>query len=159
MSEYKETKDVKGKEINRVGHFMNWSNNKVIDVSGGKDEEGRPVIVWKKHNGNNQKWRVVYVDEHEGHQKEGLNTEFNMHCSRPFYLRSRMPMKRIAEAHGNSNVWLRRWRKNTNAQMWYFDCKDKTIHNNHWKNYALEIQSNGGSTNVRMTPGINSRWW
>jgi hypothetical protein len=42
--------------------FINVHNEKALDVSGGKDEEGRSVIVWKKHNGNNQKWTIVYLD-------------------------------------------------------------------------------------------------
>lgn len=50
-----------------------------------------------------------------------------MHCDRPFYLRSRLPMKRVAECHGANNVWLRRWRKNVTAQQYFFNCTDKTI--------------------------------
>jgi hypothetical protein len=82
-----------------------------------------------------------------------------MICNKPFYLRSRLPMKRVAECHGANNLWLRRWRKNTTAQQFFFNCEDKTIRSNQWKNYAMEIQSNGGSKNVRFTASINSRWW
>jgi hypothetical protein len=65
--------------------------------------------------------------------------DFGFVCDRPFYLRSRLPMKRVAEMHGNSNVWLKRWRKNAKPQQWRFDCKSKMVLNMHWKNYALEI--------------------
>jgi transposase-like protein len=85
--------------------------------------------------------------------------DFGFHCNRPFYFRSRMPIRRVAEAHGANNIWLRRWRKNTTAQQFFFDCSSKTIRSQHWKNYALEIQSNGGNSNLRMTSGITSRWW
>jgi hypothetical protein len=34
-------------------YFMNWSNNKVIDVSGAKDVEGQAVIVHAKNGGKN----------------------------------------------------------------------------------------------------------
>jgi hypothetical protein len=68
-------------------------------------------------------------------------------------------MKRVCEAIGANNVTIRRWRKNTAAQTWFFDPVSKTIRSNHWKNYALEIQGNGGSSNVRVTSGITSRWW
>jgi hypothetical protein len=88
-----------------------------------------------------------------------MNKDFGMVCNRPFYLRSRLPMKRVAECHGANNIWLRRWRKNTAAQQFFFDCTSKTIRSQQWKNYAMEIQSNGGSSNLRMTSGINSRWW
>jgi hypothetical protein len=39
-----------------------------------------------------------------------------MECNRPFYLRSRLPMKRVAEAIGANNVALKRWRKNVTGQ-------------------------------------------
>jgi hypothetical protein len=96
--------------------FINLSNNKVLDVSGGRDAEGQAVIVWGRHGKPNQKWRVLYVDQAKPTQTKGLNEDFGMHCNRPFYLRSRMPMKRVAECHGANNIWLRRWRKNTPAQ-------------------------------------------
>jgi len=53
---------------------------------------------------------------------------------------------------------LKRWRNNARAQQWYFDGVSKTIKNNNWKSHSLDIQSNGGSTNVRCTT-TNSRWW
>jgi hypothetical protein len=85
--------------------------------------------------------------------------DFGFHVNRPFYFRSRLPMKRVAECHGANNIDLRRWRKGAHGQQFYFDGVSKTIRSNHWKNYAMEIQGNGGSTNIRMTSGINSRWW
>jgi hypothetical protein len=69
-----------------------------------------------------------------------------------------MPMRRIAECHGANNVWLKRWRKNVAAQQWFFDEVSKTIKNNYWKSHSLDIQGNGGSTNIRCTT-TNSRWW
>jgi hypothetical protein len=68
-------------------------------------------------------------------------------------------MQRVAECVGANNIVLKRWRKNTAPQQYFFDCTSKTIRSQHWKNYAMEIQSNGGSSNLRMTSGINSRWW
>jgi hypothetical protein len=68
-------------------------------------------------------------------------------------------MKRVAECHGANNIDLRRWRKGVAKQQFFFEPVSKTIRSNHWKNYAMEIQSNGGSSNLRMTSGINSRWW
>jgi hypothetical protein len=84
---------------------------------------------------------------------------FGFKCNETFYLRSRMPMKRVVEMHGNANVWLKRWRKNAKAQTWMFDCTSKTLRNGNWKNYIMEIQSNGKSSNLRTTTTINSRWW
>jgi hypothetical protein len=77
----------------------------------------------------------------------------------PFFIQSRLPMKRVAECIGANNMILRRYVKGRKAQKFYFNEKDKTIRSQQWKNYALEIQSNGGSSNLRFTSGINSRWW
>jgi hypothetical protein len=90
---------------------------------------------------------------------KGLYKEFGLHVNRPFYLVSRLPMKRVAECVGASNVVIKRYVKNRAAQQWFFNPVKKTIHSNHWKNYIMEIQSNGGSSNLRMTSSINSRWW
>jgi len=67
-------------------------------------------------------------------------------------------MKRIIECIGANNVTLKRWRNNVRQQQWYFDNVSKTIKNNYWKSHSLDIQSNGGSTNIRCTT-TNSRWW
>jgi hypothetical protein len=144
------------------GFLVNPTNNKVLDVTGSKDEEGQAVGVYNK-NGNqnknaNQRWKIVYLDKAGAIRTKGFNKEFGFHINRPFYLRSRLPFKRIAECHGANNVWLKRWRKNVAAQQWYFDEVSKTLKNNYWKSHSLDIQSNGGSYNVRCTT-TNSRWW
>jgi hypothetical protein len=96
--------------------FINWSNSKVLDVKGGKDEEGQAVGVWGNNKGTHQQWTVLYVDKAGKTETKGLNEEFGFHINRPFYIRSRLPMQRIAECHGANNVWLKRWRKNVAAQ-------------------------------------------
>ena len=103
-------------------------------------------------------WQVLYVDKAAKLETKGLNEEFGFHINRPFYIRSRLPFQRVIECHGANNVWLKRWRRNVRAQQWYFDEVSKTIKNNNWKSHSLDIQSNGGSTNVRCTT-TNSRWW
>jgi hypothetical protein len=143
------------------GRFVNFrDNNKVLDVKGGKDEEGNAVGVWSNNGGTHQKWRVLYLDKAGKLETKGLNEEFGFHINRPFYLVSQLPFNRVAEMHGNTNVWLKRWRNNVAQQQWWFDEKTKTVRNNYgpWKGYALEIQGNGGSNNLRAA-GINSRWW
>jgi len=71
------------------------SNKKCLDVHGGKDEEGRNVIMWNRHNGANQRWKVVYVDKAAPIPKEGFNKDFGFYVNRPFYIVSRLPMKRV----------------------------------------------------------------
>jgi hypothetical protein len=89
-------------------NFVNMYNKKVLDVHGGRDEEGRKVIVWKRHNGANQRWRVIYKDDAAKDATKGMNKDFGFYINRPFYFRSRLPMRRIAEVVG-SDVKLRRY--------------------------------------------------
>jgi hypothetical protein len=138
---------------------MNWSNNKVLDVTGGKDAEGQRVIVYGKHGKANQKWKVLYVDKAKPVPTKGFDEKFGFHINRPFYFVSRLPMKRVVECVGANNLRLNRWRKNKTQQQFFYDSVSKTIRSQTWKNYAMEIQSNGGSSNLRMTSGITSRWW
>jgi hypothetical protein len=111
----------------KTGMFMNTRNNKVLDVSGGKDAEGQSVIVWGKHGKVNQQWNIIYVDKAKPIQDEGLMKDFGFVCDKPFYFRSRLPMRRVAEAIGANNISIKRWRKNTTAQQFFFDCTSKTI--------------------------------
>jgi len=138
--------------------FINWQSDKVLEVQGSKDEEGAAVGVFANKKGRNQQWQVVYLDKAKGPQTKGINKDFGFHVNRPFYLISKLPFNRVAECHGANNVWLKRWRNNAKAQQWYFDGVSKTIKNNNWRSHSLDIQSNGGSTNIRCTT-TNSRWW
>lgn len=134
-------------------------DNRVLDVYQEKDQEHQKVVIAKRHGRRNQKWTVLYVDQRRGGQTKGLVGDFGFHANRPFYLRSRLPMQRVMECIGANNVVLKRWRKNVTAQQFYFDPTSKTVRSQQWKNRAMEIQSNGGSANIRMTTAINSRWW
>ena len=134
------------------------NNNKCLDVHGGKDEEGRHIIVWNKHKGANQRWKIIYVDQADKIKTTGENEDFGFHVNRPFYIRSRLVMKRVVQCHGASTIKLNRYVKTTVAQ-WYFDAVSKTVRSNHWKNYAMQIPGNGGQNELSMTSGINSRWW
>jgi hypothetical protein len=96
--------------------FINWSNNKVVEVKGSKDEEMAAVGVFGNNNGRNQQWQVVYVDKADGPQTQGLNKEFGMHCDRLFYIVSELPFNRVIEMHGNTYTYLKRWRNNATQQ-------------------------------------------
>jgi len=85
------------------GYIINVKTNKAFDVSGGKDVEAQKVIMWNKHNGANQRWRIVYVDQFK-EQTKGLIEDFGFFANKPFYIRSRLPMKRMAECQGNHLV-------------------------------------------------------
>jgi hypothetical protein len=89
------------------GQFINWSNSKVLDVTGSKDEEGSAVGVHGNNRGTNQQWQVVYLDKADAVATKGENKDFGFHVNRPFYIRSRLPMKRVAEMVGASNIVLK----------------------------------------------------
>jgi hypothetical protein len=139
-------------------NFTNIQNRKVLDIYQGKDQEGQKVIVWNRHNRANQRWRVVYVDKSKKIVTKGFNSRFGFHINRQFYIRSRMPMKRVVECISANNLVIRRYVKGRTAQRFWFDNVSKTIKSQHWKNRSMDIQSNGGSSNLRMTT-TNSRWW
>jgi hypothetical protein len=85
------------------------------------------VQVHNRHNGANQRWKVLYLDKKAKTETKGLNEEFNFHINRPFYLVSELPFNRVAESIGANNVTLKRWRNNVLAQQFYFDENSKTI--------------------------------
>jgi len=90
-----------------------------------------------KHNGANQRWRIIYVDQFK-EQTKGLIEEFGLFANRPFYIRSRLPNRRMAECYSNANVIQRRWRNNETAQQWIFDPTAKVIRSKKWNNRVLE---------------------
>jgi hypothetical protein len=114
-------------------------DERVLDVSGNKDVEGQPVIAWKMHNGKNQQWNVIYVDGADKISDKGINKDFGWYVNRPFYMVSRLPMKRVAEAMG-TNMKLKRWNKGrVRQQTCRFDSTTKTIKGEYYKNYSLDI--------------------
>jgi hypothetical protein len=74
------------------------------------------VIISERKNAANQKWKVVYLDEAKKDQTKGLEEDFGFHINRPFYIRSRMPFKRVVEMIGASNITLKRYAKGRKAQ-------------------------------------------
>lgn len=130
------------------GYIYNVKTNKVFDVSGAKDVEAQQVIMYNKHKGDNQRWRIVYVDQFREKTK-GLIEDFGFYANRPFYLRSRLPNRRFAECMTNYDVRLRRWNNNT-RQQWYFDPVKKTIVSKAYTGRSLETQNHSnGLGNMR----------
>jgi hypothetical protein len=68
-------------------------------------------------------------------------------------------MKKVAEMVGASDIRLKRYVKGRTAQQFWFDGVSKTLKSQQWKNYCLNIPSNGGANELRATSGCTSRWW
>jgi hypothetical protein len=91
----------------------------------------------------------------EAYTKKGkLDRDFGILANEPFYLRSRLPMQRVAECVGASNITLKKWAKNRKAQQFQFDPISKTIKNMNWTSYAFSMEG----TNLRCR-SHNSRWF
>jgi len=90
----------------------------------------------------------------EAYQTKGLDSYFGFKINEPFYFRSKMPMQRVMEVVGASNIVLKRWVKNRNTQKFFFDGVSKTIKNQQWNSRSMHMQGN----NLRLS-GTTSRWY
>jgi len=100
------TKNIWHQKFTLVGEYVVSERGKVIDVSGGRDRENQNVIVWKRHRGLNQKWRVEYVQDAKPEPKKGqLNKDFGLYVLRPFHVVSLMRGGRYLETNGG-NVYI-----------------------------------------------------
>jgi hypothetical protein len=134
----------------KSGYITNIKNNKVMSVKDRSDKEKQPVIVDTRRGYSSQRWRILYADKltgHDAYTKKGSMSKrgFGFLALTPFYLRSRLPMQRVAECVGASNVTLKKWYKNRKAQQWQFDPVSKTIKNMNWTSYGFSLES----TNLR----------
>jgi hypothetical protein len=141
------------------GYIRNIQNGKVVTVKDQKDIEAQPVWVWNKYRGRNssQIWKIVYTHQmgDEAYRKKGqMSKHFGFRVDETFFLRSRLPMQRVAECVGASNVSIKKWYKNRRAQEWRFDPVSKTIRNRNWTSYVFSMEG----TNLRCRT-MNSRWF
>ena len=108
-------------------YFINWQNAKVMDVSGGKDNENANIIMYKKHGGLNQQWDIIYADEYPDEPKKGeLNKKFGLYVERPFYIVSELGANRYLDLINNKDFVIKT-RNGRNTQEWFFDQKTLTI--------------------------------
>jgi hypothetical protein len=87
-----------------------------------------------------------------------MNADFGFEINRLFYLRSRLPMRRVVECVG-TDVRLRRYTAGRKRQQtWKFDQVTKTVKSDYHRSYSLTIPNNGRNNQLRATT-TNSRWW
>lgn len=129
-----------------------------MDVVGGQDKEGQNVQVYSKNTGIGQRWNIIYLDKKgKGLKKGQLNRGFGFYVERPFFIQSRLPMRRVLQVVG-SNVVIKTLVRNRNTQKWVFDQKSKTITSLAYRNKCFDIQNSGRSANLHVAT-INSRWF
>ena len=141
----------------RGQHFVNVKDNRVLDVANARDQENRNVVVWKKHGGLNQRWKVAYVDETPKEPTTGLNKAYGLEYNRAFYIVSRMPMRRVLEIVGGRNVVIAT-RSNKNTQKFFFDGKTKTIKSVAFNDRSLDIANSGRASNLQVWK-TNAKWF
>ena len=109
------------------GNNLVNEHGKIMDVSGGVDAENRNIIMYKRHNGLNQQFDLIYVDKYEDEPTKGqLNKEYGLVVERPFYIVSQMNSHRYLEVINNRNLVIKTANGNK-GQVWWFDQKSKTI--------------------------------
>lgn len=90
----------------RGAYLVNAARGKVLDVSGGRDVEAQPTLAYSRHNGKNQHWRIIYLDQKKPAPTKGLNKEFGFFIDRPFIIQSALFEEMYASAHGNRYGYL-----------------------------------------------------
>jgi hypothetical protein len=123
-------------------HVIN-ERGKAMDVSGGVDSDNRNIIMWNKHNGLNQQWDIVYVDEMKPEPKKGeMNDDFNLVVDRPFYIVSELKSKRhLTQLPGQRYSIIKTPNANKSQKFWW-DQKTRTIRNYWDSSYSLEDAGN-----------------
>lgn len=107
---------------------MNAHNGKALDVYQNIEFEGQNVIFWDKHNGLNQKWRVVYADKAPNVPKPGDHIpEWGYRYNKDFYIVSALPSNRYLTAIAEGSNLVIKVSNGQSAQKWYFDYKRRAI--------------------------------
>ena len=139
------------------GAYFTNDKGKVMDVSGGKDNENQNIIMYKKHGGINQQWDLVYLKDYEAEPTKGqLNKKFGLYVERPFYIISDLGEHRYLDLINNRNMVIKT-RNGRSSQTWYFHQQSLTIRTK-YNNQSWDIQSNGGAKDMRIY-STQSRWW
>jgi hypothetical protein len=101
------------------GYFTNYKDKRVFTVQDNKDQEAQPVEAKDRLGGRNasQLWTVSYLHKTKGSEfrKKGVDPTTGFRVNELFLFRSRLPMQRVAECVGASNIALKKWAKNRKA--------------------------------------------
>lgn len=109
--------------------------------------------MWPKHNGKNQKWRIVYTDDKSFRpddsciKKGKFCARFGFYVNRPFHIISELPAHRYLDVSGGRNIVIKTANK-SGTQVWFFDGKSRTVKNGQYTNKSFDIQNAGKSNNL-----------
>lgn len=117
-------------------HILNIKNGRAFDVHAGRDQEGRNIIIYPRHNGANQRWKIIYLD--------ALST--GLAPGRAFNIISQLRTKRYLTLEGKNFVIKK---SNDSAQqLFMYDSRTKTISTYAKKNLVLDIADGGKSRDL-----------
>jgi len=124
------------------GNIVN-EKGKVLDVHSALDIENRQVIVWNRHNGLNQQWDIVYVDEQKPEPKKGqMWPQWGFIVERPFYIVSELKKNRhFTQLNGEGFSIIKTPNANI-SQKFYFDQKTRTLRMVRDRRYSLVAKNN-----------------
>jgi len=129
-----------------------------LDIHGGKDKEGNTVITWNRHNGANQKWKILYLDEKDEEPTTGLDEDSGLYRNRPFYLISRLPKHRALTVSHGRYLRIVDKKKDNQHQIFYFDHLTRTVKSKAYTGKSISIP-NKGRNNALDVETTNARWW
>jgi len=114
--------------------------------------------MWNKHNGLNQKWKILYLDEKDDEPTSGLDEDSGLYRNRPFYLISRLPKHRALTVHSGRYLRINDKKKDNPHQIFYFDHLTRTVKSKSYTAKSLSIP-NRGRNNQLDIESTNARWW
>lgn len=136
-------------------NLMNIKDSRVVDVAGGRDSNGQNVIVWRRHNGPNQRWKIIYLDTIK------VQVEYNgaaLKADTPFQFVSQMKGHRLLTMNGTKNNFIIQQNNNLPQQTFMYDSKSNTIVNLGHKGMSLEISEAGRGRNLQASRTRRGLW-
>jgi hypothetical protein len=139
------------------GAFLVNERGKVMDVSGGKDNENQNIIIYNKHGKLNQQWDLIYADEYPDEPVKGeLNKDFGLIVEKDFHVVTMLPSHRYLDLLDNRNFAIKT-PNGRKQQLWYFDQKSLTI-KTRLNNQSWDIKNSGNTPNMQVW-STNSGWF
>jgi hypothetical protein len=139
------------------GSYITNQRGKVVEVSGGVDNEGQNLVVNNRNGKVQQRWKIIYVDEYPRDPVKGeLNKKFGLYVERPFYIISALKSNRYLDLINNRNMVIKT-PNGRNTQVWYFDQRSLTIKTK-LNNQSFDIKNSGKTNNMQIW-STNSKWF
>jgi membrane carboxypeptidase/penicillin-binding protein PbpC len=112
--------------------------------------------MWNRHNGLNQQWDIVYVDQWKADPKKGeLNKDFGMYVQRDFYIQTQLKSKRYLDLIGRNLVL--KTKNGRRTQRWYFHQQTLSIRSRS-NNQSWDIKSAGKTSHMQVWSS-SGKWW